>query len=125
MQLSLPFVDVGGGLLQGASQTDVVAFERGQLDFPFFGVRTAAREANVLLVEEAHFAITILPLSQCHFQPLVLVLELLLRVGSGLGGRVVHRGVFDRFDIACVETDLVRRAVRNCVLNWAIENKFI
>lgn len=58
-----------------------------------------------------------LPLGEGHFQTFVLVFELLFGVRPGLGGRIVHRGVLDRFDIARVQTDLVRWTVRIRVLD--------
>lgn len=43
VQLALPFVHVGCRLLQRAGQSIVVAFERGQFDFPFLSIGTATR----------------------------------------------------------------------------------
>ena len=38
VQLALPLLDVGSGLLQGRSQAGVIVLESRQLDFPFFRI---------------------------------------------------------------------------------------
>lgn len=102
--------------MQGAGQPDVVALERGQLDFPFLGVRTAVLRREVSLSVLQSETDKKSPLGQSHFESFVLVFELLLGMRSGLGGRVVQGSVFDRIDVAGVQADFVRRTVRNGVL---------
>ena len=90
LQLPLPLLHVGGGLLQGRGQPHVVVLQRLELDLPLLGVGRA--------------------LGQRQLEAVILILELSLACQRGIGGLGLVLGLLRA--VGAADGELVLQQVR-------------